>query len=240
MAMVPSRPTAITPPDPPSRTSCACTTSSAACCTPRPRCRISDAISCATAARMKYSPWPVADTAQQSSAAYVPAPMIGVSPTRPARLPVMPPVDVAAARWPCASSATAPTVPSEASSPTRASPARCRSSSARRRSVVNQSFGTDSRPASAASASAPGPASITCGVCSITCRASRTGLRTCRTPATAPARRSRPSMIAASSSCPPSAQSTAPRPALNSGSSSSATTAAVTASRLEPPPESTA
>ena len=37
--------------------------------------------------------------------------MMGESPTRPQRLPVMPPVEVAAARLPSASSATAPTVP---------------------------------------------------------------------------------------------------------------------------------
>src|SRR6218665_2205900 len=37
--------------------------------------------------------------------------MSGESPTRPTRLLVMPPVEVAAARWPCMSSATAPTVP---------------------------------------------------------------------------------------------------------------------------------
>ena len=35
--------------------------------------------------------------------------MIGESPTRPACLNVMPPVEVAAARWPAMSSATAPT-----------------------------------------------------------------------------------------------------------------------------------
>ena len=54
-------------------------------------------------------------------------------------------------------------------------------------------------------------------------------------PATAPARRSRPSITAASISCVPAAVNTAPRPALNSGSSSSATTAAVTASSALPP-----
>ena len=37
--------------------------------------------------------------------------MSGVSPTRPTRLLVRPPVEVAAARWPSRSSATAPTVP---------------------------------------------------------------------------------------------------------------------------------
>uniref|UniRef100_A0A182JI27 Uncharacterized protein n=1 Tax=Anopheles atroparvus TaxID=41427 RepID=A0A182JI27_ANOAO len=41
----------------------------------------------------------------------VPEPMIGVSPTRPKRFPVTPPVEVAAAMFPYASMATAPTVP---------------------------------------------------------------------------------------------------------------------------------
>ena len=50
------------------------------------------------------------DTPQRASA-HVPAPTIGVSPMRPHRLLVMPPVEVAAATLPEASSATAPTVP---------------------------------------------------------------------------------------------------------------------------------
>ena len=54
-------------------------------------------------------------------------------------------------------------------------------------------------------ASAPAPIIITCGECSITARASVTGLRMVSTPATAPARRVWPSMIEASSSCLPSA-----------------------------------
>jgi hypothetical protein len=37
--------------------------------------------------------------------------MIGASPTRPQRLPVVPPVEVPAAMLPCVSSATTPTVP---------------------------------------------------------------------------------------------------------------------------------
>src|SRR5215472_1457842 len=60
---------------------------------------------------MKYSPSPVPDTAQDSLLAYVPAPISGVSPTRPLCLLVRPPVEVAAARLPARSSATAPTVP---------------------------------------------------------------------------------------------------------------------------------
>jgi hypothetical protein len=49
--------------------------------------------------------------AQVSLSAQVPAPMTGVSPTRPGDFAVMPPVDVAAARLPFRSRATAPTVP---------------------------------------------------------------------------------------------------------------------------------
>jgi len=55
-------------------------------------------ISCATAARIKYSPSPVHDTAQVALFAYVPAPMMGESPIRPAFLLLVPPVEVAAAR----------------------------------------------------------------------------------------------------------------------------------------------
>jgi hypothetical protein len=60
---------------------------------------------------MNSSPVPVQDTAQLALFAYVPAPITGESPTRPKRLPVMPPVDVAAARSPRASRTTQPTVP---------------------------------------------------------------------------------------------------------------------------------
>jgi len=51
-----------------------------------------------------------AETAQVALFAYVPPPMMGESPTRPAFLFVVPPVEVAAARLPFLSSATAPTV----------------------------------------------------------------------------------------------------------------------------------
>ena len=84
-------------------------------------------------------------------------------------------------------------------------------------------------------ASAPSPISSTWRDRSITARAARTGLRGPKTPATAPARRSVPSMTQASISCVPAAVNTLPRPALNNGSSSSAATASVTASSALPP-----
>jgi hypothetical protein len=59
---------------------------------------------------MKNSPEPVADTAQVWLLAHVPAPMMGLSPTRQSSAFVMPPVEVAAASCPSVSSATAPTV----------------------------------------------------------------------------------------------------------------------------------
>src|SRR5215472_4983184 len=68
-------------------------------------------ISRATPRRMKYSPAPVPETAQDWLDAYVPAPMIGESPTRPGILACMPPVDVPAATLPWRSRATTPTVP---------------------------------------------------------------------------------------------------------------------------------
>ena len=68
-------------------------------------------MSYAATARIKYSPSPVAETAQVALSANVPAPMFGESPMRPGSLPVTPPVDVPAARLPWLSSATQPTVP---------------------------------------------------------------------------------------------------------------------------------
>ena len=64
-----------------------------------------------TAWRMNCSPMPVQLTAQVALSAYVPAPTIGESPTRPYFLFVRPPVEVPAARLPCVSRATQPTVP---------------------------------------------------------------------------------------------------------------------------------
>src|SRR5205807_9240750 len=85
-------------------------------CTLIPLYFTSAAMSWATLQRMKNSPVPVQETATESLSAYVPAPMIGESPTRPYCLFVVPPVDVPAARLPAASSATAPTVPCRVSS----------------------------------------------------------------------------------------------------------------------------
>ena len=119
------------------------------------------------------------------------------------------------------SSATAPTVPKyfprRSSLPFHACCSRCCASRScmRRASVENQPFGTRSMPGCvSANCSAPSPIRKTCGESSSTRRANRTGWRTVMTPATAPARRWRPSMIDASSSCRPSAVNTAPRPAL--------------------------
>src|SRR5260370_268403 len=101
---------AINPPVPPSFATLS-STICAASCNFIPRYSISAEMSCATTERIKYSPSPVAETAQVALFAYVPPPMMGESPTRPAFLFVVPPVEVAAARLPFLSSATAPTVP---------------------------------------------------------------------------------------------------------------------------------
>jgi hypothetical protein len=101
---------AMTPPVPPSaRTSSSTAATASAGAWAASRTRAS--ISCATPARRKNSPAPVQDTAQLRSSAQVPAPITGESPIRPQRLPVTPPVEVAEARWPAVSRATAPTVP---------------------------------------------------------------------------------------------------------------------------------
>ena len=60
---------------------------------------------------MIASPSPVQEIATVRSSAQVPAAISGESPTRPGCLPSIPPVEVAAATPPRASSATAPTVP---------------------------------------------------------------------------------------------------------------------------------
>lgn len=73
----------------------------------------------------------------------------------------------------------------------------------------------------------------TCGLASITRRASTTGDRTVRTPATDPAARVEPSMIAASDV--PASVRAAPTPASKSGESSIVRLGAVTASCDEPP-----
>jgi len=111
----------------------------------------------------------------------------------------VPPVDVPAATWPSTSTAVAPTVPylRSASKP----PVSSNSSSCRRRSgISNHLFSTCSRPCSRANSSAPFPDRKTWGPSSSSNRARLTGARVVRKPATAPARRSAPSMIAASSS----------------------------------------
>ena len=64
----------------------------------------------AAATLTKYSPWPVQLTATVWSAQQ-PAPMMGVSPTRPGILPNTPPVEVQAASRPSPSRTTQPTVP---------------------------------------------------------------------------------------------------------------------------------
>ena len=90
---------AIKPPSPPN-----CATffmaSVAACETVKPLYSISAETSKAMDWRIKYSPSPVHETAQVLLSAYVPAPIIGESPTRPNFLLLIPPVEVAAARLP--------------------------------------------------------------------------------------------------------------------------------------------
>ena len=91
---------------------------------------------------MIASPSPVQEIAAVASSAHVPAATSGESPTRPGCLPLLPPVEVAAATPPLASRATAPTVPPRESSP---------ASNARRRSSVwNHASGAVSSPASRA------------------------------------------------------------------------------------------
>src|SRR5690606_26212622 len=161
----------------------------------------------------------------------------------PQCLLVMPPVEVPAARLPCASSATAPTVPSASRAYSQSfSAALCSASAAfsfcnccQRSSVRKYAGSTNGMPCSTANASAPSRASSTCLDSSITSLASWIGFLMRVTPATAPACKVAPFMIEASSSFLPSAVNTAPLPALNNGEFSSTAIAAATASTLLPP-----
>jgi hypothetical protein len=103
---------------------------------------------------MKNSPVPVLETATVRLFAYVPAPMIGESPIRPTGLLVSPPVEVAAARFPPLSSATAPTVPSSPKLNVGWPPLAF-SSDCHRRSVKKYSWVTRSNPRCCAYSSAP-------------------------------------------------------------------------------------
>ena len=175
---------------------------------------------------MVASPGPVAEPAPRRSSAYVPAPMTAESPTRPRRLPLNPPVEVAAATWPRPSQATAPTVPSKP--PWGADQYR------RAASVTRSSGGQSGKPCRRARATAGSPTRSTSRPSANTARARRIGFGTPATAPTAPAASVSPVMTEASISTPPSAVRVEPRPALKCGSSSSTTTASTAASSAPP------
>ena len=158
-------------------------------CSPRSstRARMRDA----ALVRRKYSPTPVHDTAPSPPIAYVPAPMIGASPTRPARLRRVPPVDVAATISPSRSRTTAPTVPVDGS----AAPTSSQGTKYEASTVAN--------PSRVISVSASEATINTCWVCSMMYLATSIGFFGVRTAAIAPAARSLPRMIEASSSTYP-------------------------------------
>ena len=87
---------------------------------------------------------------------------------------------------------------------------------------------------------APFPLKKTWLLLIITSVANSMGLRTLRTPATAPAAKPLPSMMAASISCTPFFVNTEPLPALNNKLSSNVTQAAFTAFTDVPPSSKTA
>jgi len=148
----------------------------------------------------------VQETATRWSA-QPPAPISGVSPTRPGSLPNTPPVEVAAASRPSWSRTTHPTVPCasvpggwfDSSCPAWVNQAAL--------SAIAASFW------SAANRAAPSPASMTCGVQSMIARATATGLSNPCSAATEPARPVNPSIRQASSSYWPTVLGEAPRPA---------------------------
>src|SRR5919198_1365416 len=126
---------------------------------------------------MIASPSPVHDTPPSELSAYVPHPISAVSPTRPGRLPTIPPVDVAAATVPWRSSAVAPTVPRE--DPARRAPAGvAAASSARRtrwRSMTSDAGSHSGSPAARANTWAPSATRRTWRPSSSTRRARATG-----------------------------------------------------------------
>jgi hypothetical protein len=158
------------------------------------------AICTATAVRMKYSPWPVQETATMAvgpgpgsdeRASRRPVPAVCRTP-RPSKWP--PPVGPRRPRT------TQPTVPVGKAPKEEACGAMVGLERPRLgepgRGIGDLAF----RPWARAKAMAPSPASITCGVFSITARAARIGLwKPCRA-ATDPARRVDPSIRLASSS----------------------------------------
>src|SRR5436309_1895407 len=105
---------------------------------------------------MMASPSPVHDTPPIELSAYVPQPISALSPTRPGSLPMVPPVDVAAAMVPLRSRATAPTVPPRV--------ALLGATSAWRRcwrSVTSDAVSHSGTPTERANARAPSPTSRT-------------------------------------------------------------------------------
>jgi hypothetical protein len=105
-------------------------------------------------------------------------------------------------------------------------------------SVSSSSF--VSKPMRAANSRAPSPTSSTWSVCRITATATRDGVRTPSSAATAPAPRVGPCITDASSCTTPAAFGSPPYPTLvSAGSSSTMFTPRTTASSVSPPPCST-
>ena len=154
--------------------------------------------------------------------------MNGESPTLPAGLNGIPPVEVPAARSPARSSAIAPTVscPNIVSTQFGSGCARRSSQIARSRSDTRSSGSHVSTPARSANWRAPGPVNTANGLSS-TRRASVIAWGMPRTETTEPTWRAAPSMIPASSSMKPSSLSAEPRPAPKIPDPSSSRTAAL-------------
>ena len=130
---------------------------------------------------MIASPSPVQEIAAVASSAHVPAAISGESPTRPGCLPLMPPVEVAAATPPLRVAGDGADGPPRRRRAARRAP-RCETS---RRARCRG-------PARGRSGPAGSPTSITCRPSSSTARAAAIGLRMPVIAATAPAARSAP------------------------------------------------
>ena len=184
--------------------------------------RIASTARRAPSVRNTVSPRPVQMAPPMGASTKMPAPMMGESPTRPCILYARPLVVDPAAIDPWASSASIEMV-SWFSMLIFGAYLRSASHARHCCSAAGVNLGAATlMPHSRANCSAPSPTRRTCGVRSITNRASEIGCATPWTNATHPARPS-PCMTAASSVTRPSRSGREPRPTVMSGQSSSTT-----------------
>ena len=165
-------------------------------------CRISSTTKWLPTVRITASPTPVAQAAPTSLSTYKPAPIMGESPMRPCIFHAMPLVVQAPDNLPLASKASIPMV-SWRSELIFGSYLAVFSHSFHAFSASGVSRFCFLNPLDSANSSAPVPASITCGVSSMTRRATEIGCMMCCRNATAPQLSFSSMMHASSVTLPP-------------------------------------